>query len=191
MIEFPRLCVELSLDDYVNTHPEETNRFDILRKQLLEGHDVQDRKNMVGHCTSSFMLLDDSRQNALMIFHNFLQKWLFPGGHYEDNVSLAVSATRELNEETGFPLESLILFCERHLLLDVDSHVIPANPAKSEGQHYHHDFLYLGTTSTDFKPTPQLEEVSEVKWVALEELAAYNDERIKRAATKALKLIKE
>lgn len=178
-----------SLHDYLSTYPDETNRFELLTNQLAAEHDIQSRKNMVGHVTASFFVLDPSLTKGLMVHHNFLNRWLMPGGHYEGMVPLAISAERELNEETGFPLDNLMLFDDTPIVLDIDSHEIPANHKKEEGLHYHHDYLFIGKAIVDFDPTPQLEEVSEAKWVDLTVLAASQSIRTSRAARKAIALV--
>jgi 8-oxo-dGTP pyrophosphatase MutT (NUDIX family) len=97
---------------------------------------------------------------------------------------LDVSAAREVEEETG------VQVCEAHdqaldaPLIDIDSHAIPANPAKGEGAHMHHDFLYLFRGDATAPLSPQWEEVQGVRWVAREALLALPSARFERLVSK-------
>jgi hypothetical protein len=69
-------------------------------------------------------------------------------------------------------------------LIDIDSHAIPANPAKGEGAHVHHDFLYLFRGDASAPLSPQWEEVREVRWVAREALLSLPSARFGRLVSK-------
>lgn len=183
--------IELHLLSYLVFNDEmHTQTFALLKRQIDENHDLQDRKNMTGHVTSSFMLLDPSLTKILMIYHKGLNKWLCPGGHYEGDVPPRVSALRELEEETGFPANKTRFFNEHgYLALDLDSHPIPANERKGEGAHIHHDFLYVGVATEMVDLVHQEEEVEEAVWKTLDEAAQLPDTRVRRAVEKVKKLI--
>lgn len=168
----------------------EENLFSHLMRQISEGQDLQDRKNMDGHVTSSFLLLDPTMTKVLMIYHRGFDMWLCPGGHYEGNVGPRESALRELVEETGFPVDYVRYFDEfGYLALDVDTHFIPARPSKDEGEHWHHDFLYLGVALDIHPLVHQEEEVLDAAWIPLEEAAVMDDPRTQRVIKKAQRLI--
>ena len=168
----------------------DTQIFAHLKRQIDEGHDLQDRKNMAGHVTASFMLLSPCRTKILMIYHKGLEKWLCPGGHYEGEVPPRISALRELEEETGFPIDQVDWFGHMsYLPLDIDTHDIPARPSKGEGAHWHHDFLYVGQAKQLVELEHQEEEVAAAKWIDLDEAAQLPDERVRRAVEKVKKLI--
>lgn len=176
--------------DIKNLYEEKPEDFKLLMDQIADNEDLQDRKNMRGHVTSSFMLLNPEKTKVLMIFHNVLQKWLAPGGHYEGQVSIVHSALRELEEETGYPRDQVTAWNYTGFpLIDVDSHTIPENTAKLEGPHVHHDFLFLGVAANEHDITPQFEEVSAVKWVELDKLLFSSDARVARAVGKIINMI--
>ncbi len=155
--------------------------------QVEMEENLQDRKNMTGHVTSSFLLLNPSKTKILLIHHKGLNKWLCPGGHYEGEVPMRTSAIRELEEETGFPLDMVDWWDhEDYVALDIDSHIIPPNPTKQEGRHYHHDFLYVGIAKEELEPMPQAEEVFSAKWASLVEVASLNDSRMRRLLNKVI-----
>jgi len=168
----------------------DSQAFAHLKRQIDEGHDLQDRKNMAGHVTSSFLLLDPTLTKVLMIHHKGFDKWLCPGGHYEGDVTPRKSALRELTEETGFPEELVGYFDPMgYLPLDIDTHEIPARPEKGEGDHWHHDFLYLGVASALAPLVRQEEEVSGVLWVDIEDAMTFPDTRVRRLMAKVSELL--
>lgn len=188
----PNQMVAIHLYTYLHDNQISTNSFQSLIDQLETDQDVQDRKNMNGHVTSSMMLLDPTLTQALMIYHKGFDCWLFPGGHYEGSVSPLRSAIRELEEETGFPSKLVSLDQFPLIPIDIDSHMVPSRPSKGEGDHLHHDFLYLGVAKEMAPLSPQLEEVASAEWKDLQELKidASKFTRVEKAVKLALDLIK-
>lgn len=203
----------LELKNYLLRFPGEVSALALLSAQMLEEPDTLHlRSNMRGHITTSALVLDHTCTNVLLIDHRFLKEWLQPGGHYEDGPDnpavlsslayprvLYLSALREVEEETGvvgaspinFPpfgnydipveqTEDILGDC----LLDIDTHEIPANPAKGEGTHFHHDFVYLVRAPKDNILLPQLEEVNGLKWQPLNEFRQSPRARFQRIADK-------
>lgn len=130
---------------------------------------ILDRSNMNGHITTSGLVINPEATKVLMINHKALGRWLQPGGHYEGELPLALSALREVREETGS--HPFRIFDD--IPLDIDTHAIPENPVKQEGDHYHHDFVYLMIAHED-APSAQEQEVSEARWVDLDEASQTN-----------------
>jgi len=144
------------------------------------------RANMQGHITTSGLVYDRNADKVLLIHHRTLNRWLQPGGHHEGLDRLDVSAAREVEEETGVKLR-VAQSATQNLdapLIDIDSHAIPANPAKGEGAHVHHDFLYLFRDDACAPLSPQWEEVREVRWVAREALLSLPSARFGRLVSK-------
>lgn len=142
------------------------------------------RANMQGHITTSGLVYDQSADKVLLIHHRTLNRWLQPGGHHEGLDRLDVSAAREVEEETGVNVRSPNAQSLDAPLIDIDSHAIPANPAKGEGAHVHHDFLYLFRGDASAPLSPQWEEVREVRWVAREALLSLPSARFERLVSK-------
>jgi ADP-ribose pyrophosphatase YjhB (NUDIX family) len=98
------------------------------------------RDTLAGHLTASAVLLDITRTQMLLIWHEKLQRWLQPGGHCEpDDPTLQAAAKRELLEESGLPAALCVL--DRASPFDVDVHLIPARAA--EPDHWHYDIRFL------------------------------------------------
>lgn len=105
-----------------------------------------DRKNPVGHLTVSALVCDREMKNVLLLFHRQLQRWLQPGGHIErDDMTLIGAALREVEEELGIAPEGLYVMSMPNgfSVVNIDSHRIPANVAKGEPPHFHHDVRFI------------------------------------------------
>lgn len=179
-----------AVERYLARFPGEADAVASLRDQLVDDAGVLERANMRGHVTTSALVLDPTLTAALVIHHRVFDVWLQPGGHYEPPGSLWASACREVREETG--LDALAPYPAHDgpvAPLDLDTHPIPARPAKGEGAHRHHDFAYLAVAARAFVPTPQVEEVHDVRWVPLETLTRYPNARLRRLAAKAAAVV--
>ena len=178
---------------YLKDLPEEAERMPVLLQQLEQNDcSLTDRKNMVGHLTASALVIKESQ--VLLIHHNGLKRWLQPGGHLDHNEEPEAGARRELLEETGLgSLQEIELIHSPYssqtktLPFDVDTHDIPANPAKNEGEHRHHDFQYLYRLDGQKAQAIVLqeEEVGKYKWVTFEQLESGDyGRRLRRVAAK-------
>lgn len=145
--------IEPATNDALRTHtadlvdrclehfPEEAKRLSRLRHQIDTCQEIFHRKTLPGHVTASGIVIRGQRM--LMIRHPFLGRWLQPGGHVEPGEAPEQAGTREVLEETG-------MHCTLHewhgancIPIDIDIHVIPANPRKNAPQHLHYDFRYV------------------------------------------------
>lgn len=187
-------CAEARIDEiaeavrrYLEARPEDAVRLTELRRRLsCDRAGLIDRSCMAGHVTASGLLLSRDRRRVALVYHLTLARLLQPGGHHEGRGTPLEEAVRETVEETGAVDASLI---GPDVPLDVDTHPIPANPRKGEGEHVHHDILYLlGTSMEDDDLVAQEDEVERVEWFDLGKLAA-GEGRLARAASRALVIV--
>ena len=167
------------VDRYLKYFPHELRRFDLLQRQLATDAAVFLRSNMTGHVTSSAAVLNPDGTEILLIHHGFLNKWLTPGGHYEEPGDLLDSALREVFEETGVANAGLHPWTlAGGIPLDIDSHGVPPRPEKGEAAHTHHDFLFLAVAPANTDLQAQLSEVYEAVWAPVSDLEKSSDRRV-------------
>jgi 8-oxo-dGTP pyrophosphatase MutT (NUDIX family) len=154
---------------YLERHPGEAGRLAPITTALAEPtSDLTSRKTLPGHVTCSAIVVNPDRR-VLHIRHNVLNRWLGPGGHLERaDLSLAGAAAREVEEEAGIAAGKLALVDD--VPADIDVHLIPANPAKNEPEHYHYDMRFVFTVPADAAVRLQAEEVNDHAWLPIADL---------------------
>lgn len=132
-----------------------------------------------GHFTASGFVLSPDRGSLLLILHGKLDRWLQPGGHFEnDDVSVEAAARREIAEETGLRTINRV----GADLVRIDAHQIP--PSGSEPQHIHIDLAMGFVAETDL--LGPFDEVVDARWVPLNELATYDVDEAVRKGVRSL-----
>jgi 8-oxo-dGTP diphosphatase len=100
----------------------------------------------IRHYTASAVVLDD-HERVLLVHHNKIGLWLYPGGHIDPNEDPAQAAVREVAEETGIKAEAIGTPNFRHPA--VQSHPSPWTiiemgvSDKKVGAHRHIDLVYV------------------------------------------------
>lgn len=176
MLEDPIALINM-YQQYISLHQGEVERQSKFKNFVAHTafDDLYNRKNFEGHITASAIIIAYEEPQMLLLHHKSLDRWLQPGGHvdYTDD-SVLSAALREAHEETNIGHAELELISpgfSEHIPIDLDSHYIPANPAKSEDQHYHHDvrFLFRYKGSRDIAINQS--ESRNYRWVGFDELS--------------------
>jgi ADP-ribose pyrophosphatase YjhB (NUDIX family) len=137
------------------------------------------RSNLQGQVTGSAWILDMSKKFTLLVAHKKLNKWLQPGGHYENDPNILTVASREAAEETG--LSSLVLLSEK--IFDIDVHWIPAHKEVPEHRHFDIRFVFEADINEPLKISGESKSLA---WIPLHQVAAYNpDESLMRMVRKS------
>ncbi len=152
---------------YFEYFPQDRKDLILLEKQIHEENDIFNRKNFTVHIVANSLIIHNNK--VLTIFHNFLQMYIQPGGHVDENDMTVLQASlREAKEETG--INDLVLYDwhrETKIPIFIEAHLIPENTKKQEKQHYHHDFMYVFKTQTKDIDL-QVNEVSNFSWIDIE-----------------------
>jgi 8-oxo-dGTP diphosphatase len=126
----------------------------------------------IRHYTASAVVVDDE-DRVLLVHHNKVGQWLYPGGHIDPNEDPAEAALREVREETG--IEAAVLGEPTFTHPAVRSHATPWAIIEMDvhdlkvGAHQHIDLVYV-CHSTGGDLAAQLDEVAGVQWVPVADI---------------------
>jgi 8-oxo-dGTP pyrophosphatase MutT (NUDIX family) len=127
----------------------------------------------IRHFTSGAIVFDE-HDRILLIHHNRIGQWLYPGGHVDPNEDPAEAALREVREETG--IEAEIIGPQPFAHPTIRSVPVPfavmEMPVRDEryGEHHHIDFVYVCRLVGGVL-NALLAEVGDARWVPVAELA--------------------
>lgn len=164
------------INTYLEIFPAESDGVTHLLNQLKSEGVVFNRKNFTGHIVANTLVLNKDMTKVLCLFHNTLKMYLQPGGHVDEaDKSVIEAAFRELEEETGIKKYKLHPWHlkNKDMPIYIESHLIPENLKKGEGEHYHHDFMYA-VIADDENVNLQLDEVSDFLWIDVETVIKTN-----------------
>lgn len=133
------------------------------------------------HLTASMVVLDPEAATVLLVHHKATGKWMFPGGHVDEDETPAEAALREVREETGVNarvagqpvmlLPGMAWHPSPWLTAEIPAPAKPERPGKpAEPAHTHIDLLFVGIADSRAQVTARLDEVTSARWVAVDGL---------------------
>lgn len=125
-----------------------------------------------GHVTGSAWVVSPTLSQVLLLHHRKHDQWFQPGGHADGDADILRVALRETSEETG--LDSSHVRLVDGEVFDVDIHAVPASVRGPH--HLHYDIRFLVEMDDDLA-IPGNDESHDIRWVALSEVARYNNNR--------------
>ncbi len=160
--------------EYLLIFPNEQERQKKLIEYLQNHNDDQitDWNNFDGHIVAGGFIYAKKEQKFLVIYHNDLKMFLYPGGHIDFNdINPLEASKREILEETGLDKPKEVILSNNKLIpIDIDTHVIPYNERLNLPEHYHFEFRYLFTIDSIKEVKLDLSESSDSKWISIAEL---------------------
>jgi 8-oxo-dGTP diphosphatase len=127
----------------------------------------------IRHFTASAVVFDDT-DRVLLVHHNKIGLWLYPGGHIDPNEDPAQAAIREVREEAGIDVEIIAEERFRHPAVGAipPPFTIITMPVTDRkiGAHHHIDMVYVCCALSN-EVTHQPEEVGGCTWVAVADIA--------------------
>ncbi len=179
------------INEYLLLFPDEKQR----QQQLIEflsNHttkDFTDWNNFDGHIVASGFVYSLEDEKFLVLYHNDLKMYLYPGGHVDDNDNSILSAAeREVKEETGLVDFKLLELTKNKMVpIDIDTHRIGYNERLNLPEHFHFDFRYLFVIDKISDIHIDTEEMSDYKWIDINELR--NDLNYEKVAKKIERLL--
>lgn len=164
------------LEKYLLLFKEEYQRQITLINYLKEHKDEEltDWNNFDGHIVAGGFIYAKEENKFLVLYHNDLKMFLYPGGHVDNNDKNPLQASkREILEETGLcDLEQLKVADDELIPIDIDTHKIGYNERLNLPEHYHFDFRYLFLVDKISNVKTDDEELSGYKWISVEELSS-------------------
>lgn len=124
------------------------------------------------HVTGSAWVVSPDRARVLLMHHRKHGQWFQPGGHADGEADIVAVALRETAEESGIDPQHIRLVDGR--IFDLDIHGIPASHRGPD--HEHIDVRFL-VEIDDRLPVPGNDESHEVRWVPLNEVSRFNNNR--------------
>lgn len=162
------------INEYLKTFPNEAERLNNFL-YFIDSHtneEMIDWNNFEGHIVASGFVYAKEEKKFLVLYHNDLKMYVYPGGHMEQNDNSPESAAkREVIEETGLKnIENYILNEDILIPLDIDTHTIRKNERLNLPPHYHFDFRYLYFIDKITKVMIDNNESRDYKWIDIEDL---------------------
>lgn len=166
----------VTLNEYLLLFPEEKQRQFKLEQFLNNFDDKQiiDWKNFNGHIVASGFVYSIKDKKFLVMYHNDMKRYTYPGGHIDSSdINTLEAAIREVKEETGLTHFKKVSMSNNELVpIDIDTHIISYNERLKLPQHYHFDFRYLFVVDKMFDVKVDKTELSNYKWIDLDELSS-------------------
>jgi 8-oxo-dGTP pyrophosphatase MutT (NUDIX family) len=163
----------LGLLERHHTHFMEEAAFVERTKAFVLAHpDCFHRELLPGHVTGSVWVVSPDRQRVLLLHHGKHYQWFQPGGHADGDADILRVALREVSEETGLDPSHIRLMDQA--VFDVDIHTIPASHRGPIHEHFDIRFL---VEMDDSLAIPGSHESHDVRWVELNQVPRYNNNR--------------
>jgi len=151
---------------------------------MENNEDAYDRSNLIGHLTSSAIVVNEKMDEVLFVYHNIYNSWSWVGGHNDGDRDFLKVAIKEAKEETG--LSEIRDVLGEILMIDVLPVRRHIKRGKFVGNHQHLNITFLLVANKNEKLSIKPDENSGVKWFKIDEVLDYvSEEEMKIVYQKA------
>jgi len=156
------------IQDFKPFNEQEAKDKEVFLKYIDEFDDVLTRNNEFGHFTSSAFIVNPARTKILMVHHNILDSWAWPGGHVDGESDFLSVALRETREETSVENPQPV----SNDIFVIDTLPVPGHFKKGKyvPAHTHLDVGYLLEVDEGETLHDQADENTGVKWFLMSEV---------------------
>lgn len=178
------------IEKYEPYNEQETKDKKAILDFIRQNDDHLLRTNLVGHLTSSAIVLNKDYTKVLFAFHNIYQSWSWLGGHLDGDKDLLKVAIKETKEETG--IKNVIAFSNDIFMIDV---IYVSNHIKHNqyvGDHLHLNVTFLLVGDESDRLVIKEDENQDVRWFELDDVFNYiSEDRMIPVFKKAINKIKQ
>lgn len=129
------------------------------------------RENTLLHFSATGFVVNKKRDKVLLVHHNILGGWIYPGGHADGEENLLSVAIREVEEETGIEAKALDISIFSIQALPILGHY---KRGQYVSAHTHFDVIYLLEADDNEPLKIKPDENSNVKWAPLDDTTYSN-----------------
>lgn len=126
------------------------------------------RSNLVGHFTSSAIIINKDRTKVLFAHHNIYNSWAWVGGHMDGEDDPLYVAIKEAKEETG--LESVHPISNEIAGIDSIYVMQHTKNGKHISDHLHFNITFILEADEFHKVTVKEDENSGVRWFLIDDI---------------------
>ena len=129
------------------------------------------RESELFHFTSAGLIMNETLDKTLMVYHNIYNSWSWAGGHADGERNLLSVAIREAKEETG--ISNVQPLSEEPVSIDILTTSSHRKKGKYISSHLHFNISYL--LMADEKECIRIkpDENSAVGWIPVEHIEEY------------------
>ena len=159
-------------------------------KECLEIYNFNSRKSVKEyecHFCATACIVNQEKDKILFIHHKKLNKWLFVGGHIEEDENPEHAVLREVKEETNLDIELVGKRYPRE-----EDYIIPFALQKNytKPNHEHMDLFYVAIDKGTSKLKDNTEEIKAHRWFSKQEIESEDFDTFPEKKQMALDVLK-
>lgn len=139
--------------------------------EMYSFNSIKKAKETALHFCATACIVNEENNKILFIHHKKLNKWLFVGGHIEENEDPEMAVCREVKEETNLDIELLGKRYPRK-----EDYIKPFALQKNviKNNHIHIDVFYVAVAKNPDEIKAKKDEILNYKWFSKEDIMNSN-----------------